>query len=514
VLDGLTALVDKSLLVLVGERFGMLETIRAYGLERLKEAGEHERLVRAHTAYFLELAERAEPHLRQAAQLTWLARLTEDDDNLVSAVRRTIAAGDGDTATRFIAALGWYWWLRGHRMEGGDLAAAALPLSDSVDPERRAIAYAYAGLAGADRDREPAEVMSWFATALELAQGFESSHPILRIAGPIATLAYSPDRNVPDAELRALQNDTDPWTRSVGHLIHAHLVLNRGLARDDAEHHFRRSLAGFTDIGERWGMAFTLTALAEMQSRAGEHRGSIEHYERALVFLDDLGATEDRPMIEVNLATQYLLVGERDKADAMMDQAARTADRVGARNEIGYVLHGRAEFARHDGDPERALMLCQRARAYMDEQQVAPQLLAIVASGIGLAQAACGDLHAARASHLEALVHAEASHDAPVLGRVLDGFADLALAEGDPARAAELLAAATAVRGGPDAGQLGPARTAAAAHRALGDHRFAEATARGAATAYHNLTPASPAPTVVDQGSLRDLERSKHRKLP
>jgi ATP/maltotriose-dependent transcriptional regulator MalT len=178
----------------------------------------------------------------------------------------------------------------------------------------------------------------------------------------------------------------------------------------------------------------------------------------------------------------------------LMDQAARTADRVGARNEIGYVLHGRAEFARHDGDPERALMLCQRARAHMDEQQVAPQLLAIVASGIGLAQAACGDLHAARASHVEALVHAEASHDAPVLGRVLDGFADLALAEGDPTRAAELLAAATAVRGGPDAGQIGPARTAAAAHRALGDHRFAEATARGAATAYHNLTPASPTP--------------------
>src|SRR5262249_21327143 len=76
----------------------MLETIRAYGLERLDAAGERERLRRAHAAYFLELAETAEPYLRSGEQLGWLARLSEDHDNLHVALRGAIAAGGARAA--------------------------------------------------------------------------------------------------------------------------------------------------------------------------------------------------------------------------------------------------------------------------------------------------------------------------------------------------------------------------------------------------------------------------------
>ncbi|HEV2235809.1 MAG TPA: adenylate/guanylate cyclase domain-containing protein, partial [Ktedonobacterales bacterium] len=67
VLDGLSILVDQSLFQQREEggepRLGMLHVIREYALEQLEASGEAEALRRAHAAYFLALAERAEPEL-------------------------------------------------------------------------------------------------------------------------------------------------------------------------------------------------------------------------------------------------------------------------------------------------------------------------------------------------------------------------------------------------------------------------------------------------------------------
>ena len=80
VLDTLASLVDKSLLRQAtdeGEEphFAMLETIREYGLEMLATQGELERTQQAHAAYFLKLAEQAEPELEGPEQIRWLKRL-------------------------------------------------------------------------------------------------------------------------------------------------------------------------------------------------------------------------------------------------------------------------------------------------------------------------------------------------------------------------------------------------------------------------------------------------------
>jgi predicted ATPase len=68
VFDGVAFLVDKSLLQQMGEsageaRFGMLETIREYGMERLAASGEEAATRRAHAAYFLIMAEDGAPHM-------------------------------------------------------------------------------------------------------------------------------------------------------------------------------------------------------------------------------------------------------------------------------------------------------------------------------------------------------------------------------------------------------------------------------------------------------------------
>src|SRR6185437_10241848 len=121
VLEVLTALAEKSLLIAEGDgapRYRMLGTIKEYAGLRLAEAGESELARRAHLDYFTELTETAEPHLRRAEQLDWLARLEAEHDNIGAAMRGALAAGEVQAAMRLAGGAGWYWWLGGHKAEG------------------------------------------------------------------------------------------------------------------------------------------------------------------------------------------------------------------------------------------------------------------------------------------------------------------------------------------------------------------------------------------------------------
>jgi predicted ATPase len=140
VLEGLFRLADRSLIVrgttpvvAAGRepaRFTMLESLRAYGAERLAEAGEADAVAARHTAFFLDLAEEAAAH-RTARP--WLRRVRADYDNLRAALDRVMAAGDLDTALRLAGALGWFW-STDHTIEGRQRLAAVLALADGRPP--------------------------------------------------------------------------------------------------------------------------------------------------------------------------------------------------------------------------------------------------------------------------------------------------------------------------------------------------------------------------------------------
>ena len=92
VLDGVTSLVDKSLLQQTEQgqeepRLTMLETIREYGLAALAESQEMEVTRQAHAAYYLALAEQAEPELGGPRQAVWLEQLEREHDNLRAVLR-------------------------------------------------------------------------------------------------------------------------------------------------------------------------------------------------------------------------------------------------------------------------------------------------------------------------------------------------------------------------------------------------------------------------------------------
>src|SRR6266700_3702297 len=137
VLDAVASLIDKNLLLQPVQeeeepRFVMLETMREYGQECLHESREAELSQRAHTEYYLSLAERVEPHLRGGGeQLEWLTLLKQEQENLRAALRWFVEHEETERALRLSGATWWYWWMCGYWNEVLRWLEAALVLPDS-----------------------------------------------------------------------------------------------------------------------------------------------------------------------------------------------------------------------------------------------------------------------------------------------------------------------------------------------------------------------------------------------
>src|SRR5205807_436121 len=77
-------------------RFWMLQTLREFGLEQMAMSGELEATRQAHAAYFLRLAEEAQPSLQATEQGRWMARLEQEHENLRAALFWLLAQARGE----------------------------------------------------------------------------------------------------------------------------------------------------------------------------------------------------------------------------------------------------------------------------------------------------------------------------------------------------------------------------------------------------------------------------------
>ncbi len=126
-------------------RFLLLETLRAFAQEQLAASGEEDGTRERHAAYYLALAEEAEPLLRGPQQRPWLARLERERDNLRAALSWALANEDPTIGLRLAGALWWYWHARNHLGEGRRWLEAALAHRGKGSARLRAKALTGAG---------------------------------------------------------------------------------------------------------------------------------------------------------------------------------------------------------------------------------------------------------------------------------------------------------------------------------------------------------------------------------
>ncbi|GAA5025164.1 BTAD domain-containing putative transcriptional regulator [Actinopolymorpha pittospori] len=489
VLELLTALAEKSLVVADSDdapRYRMLGTIKEYAGQRLAEAGESDLARHAHLAYFTELGETADPHLRRAEQLEWLTTIEVEHDNISAAMRGALAAGEAQGAMRLAAAAGWYWWLGGHKAEGNELIMAATAVPGEVTDDIRATVYVFVTnfLTSGRGDHYQAE--EWIHEAYEISQRVQCGHPAVRLLAPLERMMRAPDAVLPAWE--PLLADEDPWVRAIARLQLGKMRIMLGQDGWSADAYLELALTEFRAIGERWGLSFALTEVADRIAMRGEFAGACEHYEQAIAVVAEVGAIEDVVRLRSRQAQLYWLLGDGQSSAAAMAEAQRHAERVTWPNALAELALAKAELARWSGDAEQARQQLGIATDMLGNET---HIIAVRHDMLGYLAEGFDEAREHRVAAFE--VTAEYGY-APLTAQVIVGMADLALREEQYEQAVRLLAASTSVRGLRDHSQPDVARIEQVARRRLGDARFAEATQEGMRANWRELVAVTLAP--------------------
>ncbi|QKG20525.1 BTAD domain-containing putative transcriptional regulator [Actinomadura verrucosospora] len=500
----LVELADKSLLQGDGTRYRMLDTVRAFCAERLAEAGEEERFQRAHAAYFLDLARRAEPHLRGAEQLEWLGLLAADHGNLHAALRRSVRL-DAVLALRLVAALSWYWWLRG-RIEGASIASELLDVV-GLDPpegceEEYVLCVMNAVSAGATGDRAQA----WLDRAETLLHGI---HRVLTYPSTIVQYALTAGPSRTQFSVFAVHVGHDPWAQALLHMSDGFLHQFSGDA-DRAEESCTAAVAGFRACGDRWGTANSLDPLAQIADWRGDRERALELLDEALELTGQLGALEDTADLLYRRAEVLVHAGDPDRAAAELERGIELARRAGAPDKVAGGYTGLGGIARLRGDLGEARRLYEAALTrFASERFIARAVRGTALVGLGWITAAEGDAGRARELFREALT---ISSDHPIFtyrSGAAVGLAGAALADGDAGRAARLAGVAALLRGPQIPADADAVRVEADVRAVLGGDRYDAAFAEGAALpreeALAELGVAADPAESAASGSLREL---------
>jgi predicted ATPase/DNA-binding SARP family transcriptional activator len=487
IVDAIKRLVDKSFLMVeepgdagAEPRYRMLETVRAYCLERLNEADEATGARRRMCEYLLGLAERAEPMLRTAEQRRWFNVLAAENENIHAAMRWAIDRGDAGTAYAYSRALGWYWLLNGQRADSAALARGVLDmagdghaagLAERSSFEARAEARAICAIVAGTSDWAWAEDpgTSDMSQALAEAQqeaGERAPHLIITLgAALLATLTH---QNEQALDLMAAQfTAVDPWVRAGARLMHSFYLANAGRmaqALDDCE----LALAGFREIGEVWGTAMTLMQRADMARLHGDYAAAIGSLEEAVALGGGLSGWEDVSQLYGNLASMRTRTGDYARASADLDRAEES---VRAHGEIDvYLRLLRAELAWKRGSPAEARRLCEELVAELVRRQTVTwhPLRALAQARLGTLAADSGDTQQAAELLEAAFATAVQTAERPIIASVAEGLAGLAVRTGNAQRAAMLLGAADSIRGAVDHGSLDAPVVRSAALELLG----------------------------------------------
>ncbi|WP_433679496.1 BTAD domain-containing putative transcriptional regulator [Nocardia sp. CA-119907] len=358
--DVVARLVDRSLVQTSGRRYRLLESVAAFSVDRLTEAGELDAVYRAHHLYYLHLVEQAEPELYGADQQRWLRRLDSESANLRTALDGFVRAADAEHALRLVNALAWYWLLRGRFGEARRWLAAALALTDpgqSSSAETRARALAWdLGFAF-----QQGEFADGAARRAEVFAAFDSvDNPVGRARAALF-LAFSALESGDLPELEAVIEQALPVGAQLGDrwaVATAHVALAKAAhSRVDLpalERHARAAARIFAEIDDRWGRLQAAEWLGGLAELTGDLTGALEIHTEALGLAQELE-------LWGQVCTHLCWLGwicmqhtEFDRAAALADQALRIAAEHGYAPGRLFASIVAAFTARRDGNPDRA----------------------------------------------------------------------------------------------------------------------------------------------------------------
>jgi predicted ATPase len=351
-LEALEELVAQSL-VRVGAtaegepRFWMLQVIHEYASRRLEEAGEREVRAVRHAAYCADLAEQVGMgSLHGKAWLRWLTTLDPEQDNLRAALAWATSQGDACLAMRMVAALPWYWVLRGRFDEGArwsDLVLVEAPQSCGHRLQAGVLLTA--------------ALMAWkredHATARRHVEASVRLHRLgdepallalaLTCAGVIATsqmeLTQAAAYQQESVALFRTCHDTWGIGMALANLGDVHLA-QRDWAEATAR--YTESLDIFTQLEDPWGQGIVLQTLGHVDRAQGEAERARERYAASVALLQRIGNRDDAARGLIGLAAATLAIGDAVAAEGHLVESLGIWRDLGNAGGIALCLAGLA----------------------------------------------------------------------------------------------------------------------------------------------------------------------------
>jgi predicted ATPase/DNA-binding CsgD family transcriptional regulator len=298
-------------------RFTMLETIREYGLDQLSASGEAEATRLAHAAWYLGLAEAAEPLLAGPDQALWLDRLETEHPNLRAALAWSLDRIGDETALRLGTALWRFWEVRGHLVEARDWL-------------ERAVAHGRGG-----RSAIRANALSSLGNILNTLCDYDRARRCHK-----ETLT-----------LRRELGDQRGSARSLSNL--ALLDTYQGewaLARAAYE----EVLTIWRALDERSLVALTLNNLSEVVSAQGDLDLAWSLLDESLTIRRELGDTRGLAYTLQNLGDVTFARGDATRAGELLDESLFLFQKIDSQRGIAFALHSLGRLALAEGDLARA----------------------------------------------------------------------------------------------------------------------------------------------------------------
>jgi predicted ATPase/class 3 adenylate cyclase len=318
VLDGVETLVDQSLVRLdvlarVRTRYRMMQTIREFASDRLRDSGEEDEIRRRHAQQLVGMAEAAEPNLLQK-DTTWLDRLEEEHDNIRAALQWSIDSGEPEPGLWLAGFLWRFWQVRGHIGEGRAWVAELL----SVPAARaRTLARAKAlGSAGslAYYHGDWTTVRAPYEEAFEIAEDVGDVHAQ---AEALYNLSFAEILDENTARAKELLRRSADLYSSIGEELsaaHANAGLSLAMATegdfDGASARLEDALRTFIDAGDLWGVAFASGQTAAYALRSEDYPAARKAMLRSLTAADALEVWSWRSVAIQGFAVMEVLDGD------------------------------------------------------------------------------------------------------------------------------------------------------------------------------------------------------------
>jgi tetratricopeptide (TPR) repeat protein len=368
ILDLLTALVDKSLVIYEEDehgvgRYRLLQTTRQYAHERLTEEGEEERqkFRQQHRDWFLSLVEEARPQLEGPQQAVWFERLETEHDNLRVALQWCVENGEAETGLKIGAALWRFWSVRGHLREGRERLVELLNMP-GADARTKARADALNGAGNlAHTQGDYAAARAFHEESLTIRREIGDQRGVAGSLGNLGNVAHAQSDY---AAARAFYEQSLDISRTLSNRAAEaiNLCCLGNLCADQGDYagaraSYEQSLVIARELGNRWLEAHNLNNLGLVASAQGDYATAQAHYEQALVIARELGnrGSEAYNLNRLGLAA----CRQRDyaRARALCEESLSLSREVGVKGSIAWSLHILGLVACREGDTAAARVL-------------------------------------------------------------------------------------------------------------------------------------------------------------